>query len=516
MQSLSLFRHTRAFIIILALLVLIISILRLHYYDWPPNRDVTTYAVISHELIQDKKLYSDIWDIKPPAIFITYAAAEAIFGYGPNTIYLMNLACALIILIGVYMAGLASGYGPTSGIWAALFWTALTGDISLQLHDANTEAFMNACLIWAFVLFLTPTDRSFRNNRAVVIGLLFAWSSLYKQAILAIPFTLSIAHIALPPVGTNRREAIIHILIIASIGAAIWGVVVAHMALTGRFQIFYDTVITHSISYAGSPSKKVAQAVSSGDLMEGVRRLQVVIPLLTFASIGILFGLIRERSRSWALIVMYALGACISIAAPGKFYRHYFQLGLPPLVVVGGWTAVVLTRKTTKLRASIPQIAAAIVFLFIVGKQLPYYQNQPDVQLNGTYAELYLVTQKLGRKLASIMKPDETMFQWGSESGLYYFSKQRPPSSIHGWSHLSRTFGKQFTTKTLKELKMRPPDLVVLAKYFIEVQPDHPVLQWINENYCPVVGLSEKEGKYFALMAQCGSSIESRMLILDN
>ncbi len=483
---------------------IIISFLKLNYYDWPPNRDVNFYAVVSHEILQGKRLYSDVWDIKPPGVFITYGAAEAIFGYSSLAIFLLNLVCALIILVGVYKAGCASGFGPMAGMWAALFWVALTGDISLQLHDANTEAFMNACLIWAFVFFLVPEKLQFNNKHAFLIGVLFAWASLYKHAIIVVPIALSIAHIALPPELSSRRQAVIHVFIIAAIGAATWSGLAVYMFFTDRFQIFYDTIFTQASAYVGSPTANIAGAVSSSKLIEALRRFKVVIPLLIFTSVGVMFGLLKERSRAWILIFVYAAGAFLSILLPGKFYRHYFQLGIPPLVVAGGWAIVTLSRKASKVRINIVHISAAFALLYIVAHQIPYYSSQPEQLLQGKYAELYLVTQKLGRKLSLMLKPDETFFQWGNESGLYFFSQHRPPgSTINGWSLFSQTFGKQFSERALNELEMAPPDYVIIARYFLEIMPNHPVQQMINKNYCPAEGLSEQEDKYFILMERC-------------
>lgn len=501
---------------LILVLAILLCILRLNYYDWPPNRDVTLYAVTSHELLQGKSLYTDFWEIKPPAIFISYGAAEAIFGYGQLALYVMNLGCALIILFGVYATGAASNYGRLAGIWAALFWTAFSGDISLQLHDANTEAFMNACVIWGFFLFIAPKERPFGYGRAVLIGALFAWASLYKQVIIFIPLLLSIGHIGIPPTGTSRRQAAVQVIIIGVIGAVSWGLVTTYMAYTGRFQIFFDTIVTSATAYAGDPSGNVVGAVSTNNLFEGVYRFQVVIPLVLLASIGTIWGLIREHSRTWILIALYAVGAFISIAITGKFYRHYFQIGIPPLVVAGGWATVMLSRHRIQLKAFMPHLVAATVLVFIIANQISYYTSKPDVALKGTYAELYLVTQKLGRKLTSLLGKDETMFQWGAESGLYFFSQRRPPASINGWFHFSQTFGETFTKQTLHNLEVSPPDLIILAKYFIKVKPDHQIQRWIYKNYSPVGGLSEEEAKYFTLMARRGSTLESRMPVLNH
>src|SRR5438874_11529227 len=83
--------NNRLVILTLSGLFALIFFLRLHTYHEPLERDLTTYAVIAHEMLDGKALYSELWDHKPPAIHVTYAAAELIAGYGPKSILLMNV-----------------------------------------------------------------------------------------------------------------------------------------------------------------------------------------------------------------------------------------------------------------------------------------------------------------------------------------------------------------------------------------------------------------------------------------
>jgi len=103
----------------LTALFALIFLLRLHTYNEPLERDITTYGVIAHEMLNGKALYSEMWDHKPPGIHITYAAAELIAGYGRNSIFLMNVTAALATLVAVYLAGSAAGAGQFGGLTAA-------------------------------------------------------------------------------------------------------------------------------------------------------------------------------------------------------------------------------------------------------------------------------------------------------------------------------------------------------------------------------------------------------------
>lgn len=90
----------------------------------PLERDHATYAVIAHELLEGRQLYSDLWDNKPPGIFWTYAGAELVFGYGEGTVFVLGLLAAIATVPAVERA--ASAADPKAGPWAAL---ALVGGL---------------------------------------------------------------------------------------------------------------------------------------------------------------------------------------------------------------------------------------------------------------------------------------------------------------------------------------------------------------------------------------------------
>src|SRR6266446_1786321 len=88
--------------VVLLLLATVIVAARLHTIDEPLELDLTNYAVVAHELLAGRKLYSEFWDSKPPAVYITFAVGELVAGYSPRAVYLLNVTAALATLLGVY------------------------------------------------------------------------------------------------------------------------------------------------------------------------------------------------------------------------------------------------------------------------------------------------------------------------------------------------------------------------------------------------------------------------------
>src|SRR5205807_10342515 len=168
-------------VVFLALCALIFCS-RLHTYHEPLQRDLTTYAVIAHEMLAGKSLYQDLWDHKPPAIHVTYAAAEMIAGYGRDSIFLMNVAAALATLFACYFAGSAAGGGRVGGFVAAGLWALASGDLAIQGNQPHTEVFLNVFLVAGFAVFVRKGKNGLGLRGALLGGILFAVASVYIQA----------------------------------------------------------------------------------------------------------------------------------------------------------------------------------------------------------------------------------------------------------------------------------------------------------------------------------------------
>ncbi len=260
----------------------LICLQRLHTYHEPLERDLTLYAVIGHELLGGRALYSDLVDNKPPAIFITYAAAEKLVGYGSGAIFLLGIIAAIVTLMGVYAAGSALSGSIETGLWAALFWTFTCSDLTLQANQPNTEVFINACVIWAFVLMLRSNYHYTWLWRYLLIGVLLALASIYKMVVIGIAGFLACAHLAFPPGDPPERKlAFKQICGIAATGAVAWVAVFAYFAAVGNFRDFYELVFTFNRYY----SENILTNLIAG-LTNFNGFLKYAVPLIYFICLG--------------------------------------------------------------------------------------------------------------------------------------------------------------------------------------------------------------------------------------
>ncbi|MEE9371170.1 MAG: hypothetical protein V3W45_06850 [Sedimentisphaerales bacterium] len=492
---------------LLALVILssFIAIMRLHTYEEPVERDIGNHAVIAHEILQGRKLYSDLWDSKPPAIFVTYAVADAIVGYGPGSVYLVGVVAAIITLLGVYWAGSAHG-GVPGGLWAAAFWTFICSDLWLWANQPNTEVGMNTCLVWAFALIVRANTKKLQIWRWLVIGGLFAIATLYKPVAITFAAFLSCFYLlANIRHSSDRKTAFFQICLIAAAGAAVWGVVFAYFAATNRFTVFYDTIFKYGRWYAKSRGSNIFENICEGFSYEKLfcRYMKSTPVLVIFTAAGIILGLWKGCRRYWLLLLGFALAAPFAVALPGRFYGHYYQLWLGPLVVGAGWALTTLGPKgklgpvrdptakvsngagVTLARSIVGAVGLIILLLFV----LPQYKFSADEWSAKKQGPQYIFSKQVAFEVNKLLEPDEAFYVLGITPEMYFWSKRRPPTGVI-WSTdmVDNPLAKEHTARALEDLEREKPEIFVINMLYAQVPRNHPVVVWAEKQYIPLPG----------------------------
>lgn len=329
-------------LVILSLILMSAAIVvcRLHTYNEPQERDLTTYAVIAHEMFAGRRLYSDMWDHKPPAIHLTFALAESLVGYGPQSIYLLNVTGGIIGLFGVYAAA-AVVFGPRCGLLAALFWTIFSGDLDTYANQPNTELFINCLSIWTFVLLLRATKQNLAIKQFLLVGILTALASMYKHIafMLTAGMWVPSAIYRLCKRISGPKRLLVEAAIMLLCGALAWLGLVAYYWLTGTFVDFRIAVFDYNKFYAGDMVHNVLRPfIDCLDCLTKFFWLPQTLPLLITSVIGCIYGLCVRQRFPWLLWIGYAAGVFIAVGSPGRYWMHYFQLWIPVLCVGSAWS----------------------------------------------------------------------------------------------------------------------------------------------------------------------------------
>jgi hypothetical protein len=497
---------------VLAGLTILTAVLALKFLGWPLNRDITEYAVTARELLAGERLYSGVWNIKPPAIFATYMLAQELVPAQTLQVLVLDLLPTIVVLAALFFSSKAAGFGRSAAAISALLWVALSNDTALQTHEPNTEIFINACTSLAFLQLLRLRSGN-GTTRSVSIGLLFALAALYKTVALATAVVLGFAYVIAADVEFRLRLR--NLALMAASGAAALACVIGYFSVTGRFEPFREAMLDSSRAYAGSIRANLVEGFLFVPIVGNAWPLNLLLLVFPWALVAVIAARDRKRRGSWVLLGAFGFGSLVATSMPGQFYAHYYQLLIPPFCLGAGWLFCAL-REAAGVRAGrVVYVFAGVMIGALFARALRIYPLPPEQVVAGRYQERYLVTERLGRRLASVLHPHEVLYQWGNESGLYWFSERRPPSALLAFFLTFEPQGPRLTTEALQELSTRPPDVIVAANSTLEGAPEHPVTEWILANYFAVEPTMPEERRFFTFFLHTSSSSDLGARLAD-
>jgi hypothetical protein len=481
----------------------------------PLEADLVTYAAMGHELASGKHLYTDVWDVKPPGLYVTYELGELVAGYGDSEMFFLGLTAALLTLLGVYACGAA--LGRWAGLVAAAFWTALSGALVLQANQPNSEVFINTMYVAAFALVLLHRGERPAWGRAFAAGLLFGVGSTYKPVVVFLAVVVAAAHLVAPPPGLSRRQALVEVALMGLGGAVVWGAIFGYAAASGQWAIYVATNVGANSHRSTGLLFNLYRYLREGKIFP--RPLLFVLPLIALVGLAAVRGLRRGPRREWILFVALVVGVHLMIFTQGgAFHPHSYQMWLPVLAIGAGWATAVFAGDRAPAPAGFfkrhrGSLAVAATFAIVLVHEVPNYFQPANEWARRKYGPTVLDEAPFARAVAALLRPSETLFNYGDGGLFYYYGKLRPTTPTLWSGHLlnETSLGQSLTDATLSRLRQNPPDLFVVDKDWAVPPPkppavaglamrllasgielDHrlswdesPVYKWALENYQP-------------------------------
>lgn len=449
----------------------LIAIDRTYAPKVPINVDPASYAVISHELLDGKQLYTDIWDHKPPAPFVTFAIAEIALGYSPQTLYVLNLIVSLVVLWGIFLAARYGPGGQTAGVIAAFFWAMASGSFGLEGRDPNTEPFINAFVVFAFCLIVANRKDGLMRLKSILVGALFLLASFYKPVVAANVVLITLAYAFL---ADNRRRAIYDTLTIGTVGISGWLLLFAYFHITERGDIFYKSIVVFNAHYSGDIVTNIlAPVFGQADLA-----IDVIRPLAVIAALGIAFTFLYEK-RLGILILVYAVSSWIALAAAGRFSVHYYQLWVPPLVIASAWGIGYFLISSRTFHKAVGCAICLLLTATMSFYQLPFYRA---IYANEFVPELAVLNagDKTVRAIELLLRDDETFYLAGNTPNLYLLANRRPPAGVLFDNHLRENpLSEELAARVREQLERSRPELLVVE------QNRPPAPEWMMGQFEP-------------------------------
>jgi 4-amino-4-deoxy-L-arabinose transferase-like glycosyltransferase len=414
---------------LLALVAIVFVLVRVPFVDLPLERDEGDYAYVAWRMLEGEVPYRDVFDQKPPGIYVVYAA---LLGLGARSevalhllLYLWTAACA--VALHRLLRELA---GEPAAAFAALAFALLATDPRLTATAANTESFMLLPILasWGAVW------RARGDARGAIWLACGAWiaAACWLKPVAATSGLLSAAWIVVAGLSAARRPLALElgrrIGLVALGGALLSAPFLLALAAAGALGPFLDIVVVHNLAY----STDVPLALGIAQLEGTLRHLapsHAIFWLLALA--GLLAAgeaPLRVRLFFGTQLVAAFLGACVGL----HFRPHYLVQLLPALCALAGLGLAAASRRLhAMLPALRPQLAqlglAAIPIACFVAADAGFlFAGSPHERSRRIYAlNPFAESERIALHLALTSGPDESVFVVGSEPQIPFLAGRR-------------------------------------------------------------------------------------------
>jgi hypothetical protein len=212
----------------------------------------------------------------------------------------------------------------------------------------------------------------------------------------------------------------------------------------------------------------------------------------------------RQLSWLWAVLLLCGIATQIAVFLPGWFLAHYYQLWLPMLCWAAGF-AIAQWRLHSPRRAWTPWLAGVAATTLIM-TQWPSWKLSPTEVSFRKYGSLDFVKQfEMSPRIAALLGPDETLYQYGYDATFYFVTKRRPPVGLLCMGLPEATFPRWFEVRIIDTIKREKPELVLVDFGFSRNQ----ITDYIQGNYV-LLPDSDKSDR-FILFARRGGNVARRV-----
>jgi len=441
-------RHTTLLIAlggitVVALLIRVLSIAE------PLGIDQGLLASAAKQLARGQTLYQNVWDQKPPGIYLTYLAAFSVFGWSPSSVAWFDILASAVtaLLLFAIVRRLAD---TMMGAVAAALWTTLTMPSWLYRHGgflerSVAETFVVVCVALA-ALCAAHLVRRASMTFAIGLGLFAGAAVMYKpNALVYLPALLLWTWLS----RQWRQPHVLRVLIVASLSSAI--VPAVTFVWLWRYGVLPEArvaLIDFNRAYVSTGFSAERYVI---DFSKAVWLRMKTDPLWAaggIATVMMLWDVLRRRRLDPlpALAVAWGGAAALAIVVNGaRLFNSYFIQALAPLAVLAAWHLTTLSRGSLGHRLAGLGTAAVMLVMLLVRSNYPariYEFARADLEqlrgradrtayleIFGGYANGRGYSARANEELAEYVRArtghDDRIYQFGINGAGVYFAADR-------------------------------------------------------------------------------------------
>ncbi len=417
--------------------------------------DEGIYEVIGMALRSGRVLYSQIWDNKPPILYLIYALVNGDLFYARLLSFFAGFFAVLIFFL--IAKKLFKNY--LSIIFSTLFFSLMFATPIIEGNIANAENFMLLPTLLAFYLLFCVESKKYILKTAIA-GILLSISFLTKIVaifdlaafmviLLSLRFFDTVYFDKKHIVRELKRaflemgeEAVLFISFLIPIILTF-----IYFAIRGALPDFVRASFFSNVGYVGY-----------GNYFLFPMGFLILKLLLLAVSILLVFRFRKFLGRSGFIIFIWVAFALFDTFFSNRPYTHYLLVLLPSVSLLFGLTF----ENKNILKVTIP--ALIIIYLLVNSnfkfykRLVPYYKNYVTFLSGGpitTYQNFFDPNTSRDYDVANFVKlkadSNQGIFLWGDGAQIYALSGKLPPGRYTAAYHITSSKDAIAETKTALE-----------------------------------------------------------------
>jgi hypothetical protein len=478
---------------LLAVTILFVLVRALPIITYPLGRDQGTYLTIGQGLLEGKQLYRDLWDNKPPGIFIAYAGIAKLFGRVMWSAAAVDIV--LLLVISYLLFRFTEPYlGRAGAAVAVMVHASMHGEMR-YFWIAQPETFQVACVLGG--LLLTTHRGRWWKASFFCAGLLLGCACWLKyNAIAFLPLLAFLPYLDTSGLDRGPRRPALTItwrswfarvaVLMAGLAAAV-GIVLAWIVIKGAWPAMREMQLEVLPRYAAMGIERNRHYLLSvfvrTNYFLGVWNLWATLAAL-------LLAWARRDLRRFAPVFLAALTSYAAVVMQVRFHDYYFQTCYPFFAALWAYLAVSIYEGSRALARNFRQrgfrLAAALVWIVLaqaVFWPLPEEFNKLEMRYEelrewransesfySTYPrqlpfELLQGQFDVIHYLQKNAKPSDGVFVWGSNCLIYYLSgHQAPTRFVSNLGIVSLWAQPSWRDELVQDLKNAQPRFIIVTR----------------------------------------------------
>jgi 4-amino-4-deoxy-L-arabinose transferase-like glycosyltransferase len=453
-------------VLALILILRIPSFFEPYYYG-----DEMIYLTLGQGVRQALTLYSQIFDNKPPLIYLVAAISENLFWFR-TILAFWNLATIVIFF------RLAERLALRGIKIATLIFALATTLPLLEGHIANAELFMIGPLLLAFYLLL---GEKLKIKVLFFAGMFFGISTLFK---VPAAFDLPVIIVFWLITDIKRWKEIIKNTVIIGVGFLTPLVLTFVYYLTkGALGNYFTAAFMQNVGYLGSLTPPI--------------NIPFIFRVLTVVVGIVIFYLFRKKlSKKFILFGVWTLFSLFAAALSQRPYPHYLLQAAAPAAFL---LAMLFTEKTKEQALAVIPLALIFFVPFFYKyyhyETLSYYTRFIQFSLGKTSKEEYFAsfspkTQRnylLAEFLNKSSRQSDRVFVWDPDSPIIHaLSRRLPPTKFTVPYHVFDYSSKETVIAVMSQ---NQPKFIILTSK----NPLPEIMDLISQRYILVAQIDDAD-----------------------